>query len=294
MKKQEQLPVYSLQAFSSPERRSQQFQVEPFDARRHFQVKYPHRHDFYEVLFLMGGSGMHIIDGKRYEVIPPCVFFLSPGQVHDLEFSNDIDGYIFLFSPEFYLIHHTNPNRLLEFPFFYSIQQTNPPLILQDKNDVRFLELLFQKGIDASLNMSRQPIEFFRSLLDLILNFCAGLYPRSSQLVENGRGHLLVKRFFQLVEDHFRMNYSIGDYARLLAVSPGYLTQTVKQMTGKSSQEIIHAKIMLEIKRLLVYTNLGIAEIAERMHFSDQSYFTKFFKRGTGITPLMYRSRNSK
>jgi AraC family transcriptional activator of pobA len=53
----EQLPVYSLDNFSSPERKSQQFQTEVFDANRHFSVKYPHRHDFFEILFLQKGSG---------------------------------------------------------------------------------------------------------------------------------------------------------------------------------------------------------------------------------------------
>ena len=70
----EQLPVYSLQNFSSPERKTQQFQVEVFDANRHFSVKYPHRHDFFEVLFLLKGSGYHVIDGNKYEIKPPCVF----------------------------------------------------------------------------------------------------------------------------------------------------------------------------------------------------------------------------
>lgn len=66
--KTEHLPVYSLHNFSSPERKSQQFQVEVFDAKRHFSVKYPHRHDFFEVLYLMKGSGFHVIDSNKYEI----------------------------------------------------------------------------------------------------------------------------------------------------------------------------------------------------------------------------------
>ena len=105
----EQLPVYSLQSFSSPERKSQQFQVEVFDANRHFSVKYPHRHDFFEVLFLKKGSGYHVIDGNKYEIQPPCVFFMSPGQAHKLELSNDIEGYIFTWERRQLLIQVCQP-----------------------------------------------------------------------------------------------------------------------------------------------------------------------------------------
>ena len=116
--KSENIPVYSLHNFSSSEKDSQQFQVEVFDANRHFAVKYPHRHDFFEVLYLSKGSGFHVIDGNKYEIKPPCVFFMSPGQAHKIEFSSDIEGYIFIFTAEFYLINHSNQNRLIEFPFF--------------------------------------------------------------------------------------------------------------------------------------------------------------------------------
>ena len=94
MKSSQSIPVYSLQNFSK-EQLNRQFQVEEFDANRHFAVEYPHRHDFFEILFLSNGSGKHIIDSNVYEVHPPCVFFLSPGQAHKIMLSEDIDGYIF-------------------------------------------------------------------------------------------------------------------------------------------------------------------------------------------------------
>ena len=81
MEKNNQLPVYSLQTFSSPERRSQQFQVEVFDAKRHFKVMYPHRHDFFEVLFLLKGSGYHIIDNNKYKIEPLAFFSFRPGKL---------------------------------------------------------------------------------------------------------------------------------------------------------------------------------------------------------------------
>ena len=287
--KSEQIPVYSLHNFSSQGRISQQFQVEVFDANRHFSVKYPHRHDFFEVLYLSKGSGFHVIDGNKYKIQPPCVFFMSPGQAHKIEFSSDIEGYIFIFTSEFYLINQTNQNRLIEFPFFFSIRQENRPMILESMEDILFLETLFKKGIAEIAKGENYSVELLRSLLDLILTSCAVLYKSDENKLTKGKGHIVVKRFFQLVEDHYHKNLQVNEYAGILAITPNHLTQTVNQLTGKTSSQIIKSKQVLEIKRLLVHTNLSVTEIAGRLNFQDQSYFSKFFKRETGVSPLQYR-----
>jgi AraC-like DNA-binding protein/quercetin dioxygenase-like cupin family protein len=290
----EQLPVYSLDNFSSPERKSQQFQVEVFDANRHFSVKYPHRHDFFEVLYLLKGSGFHVIDGNKYEIKPPCVFFMSPGQAHKLELSNDIEGYIFIFTADFYLLNRSNQNSLIEFPFFYTIHQDNPPLLLEKENDIRFLENLFRQSI-AEIGQAGEFIpEMLRSILDLILTTCTARYQVNDSMLNKGKGQILVKRFFHLVEENHQKNLSLSDYSQMVGVTPNHLTQTVKLLTGKTSSQIIKAKQLLEIKRLLVHTNLSVSEIANQLNFEDQSYFTKFFKRETGITPIQYRSDSFK
>lgn len=290
MTKSAPIPVYSLHNFSSRERTSQQFQVEVFDANRHFSVKYPHRHDFFEVLYLSKGTGFHIIDSNKYAIQPPCIFFLSPGQAHKIEFSSDIEGYIFIFTPEFYLINQTNQNRLIEFPFFFTIRQDNPPLNLVEESDVAFLESLFKKGISEIAKGESHSVELLRSVLDLILTSCSVLYKTDEKLVSKGKGHLMVKRFFQLIEENYSQNLSVAEYADRMAITPNHLTQTVNQLTGKTSSQIIKSKQILEIKRLLVHTNLSVSEIALQLNFHDQSYFTKFFKREAGISPLQYRT----
>lgn len=287
----EHIPVYSLQTFSPPDRNSQQFQVEVFDANRHFAVKYPHRHDFFEVLYLSNGSGNHIIDGNKYDINPPCIFFLSPGQAHKIEFSSDIEGFIFIFTSEFYLINQSNQNRLIEFPFFYTIRQDNPPLQLVEKKNALFLENLFEQAISEMEKGDFYSVDLLRSILDLILTFCSTLYKSDENKFARGKGHIVVKKFFQLVEEYFYQNISVAEYADKLAITPNHLTQTITQLTGKTSLQIIKSKQILEIKRLLVHTNLSVTEIAMKLNFTDPSYFAKFFKRETGISPLQYRSK---
>lgn len=293
--KSKHIPIYSLEAFHKADGFSGgEFQVEVFDANRHFQVQYPHSHDFFEVLFLTGGAGYHVIDSNRYTINPPCIFFMSPGQAHKLELSNDIAGYIFLFTADFYLINQTNHNRLIEFPFFFTLQQNNPPLLLENEADVAFLKSLFLRGMAAPESTKELGADVVRSLLELILTTCASLYVNENQVMTKGKGHVLVKRFFQLVEENYQRNLSINQYAEKLVVTPNHLTQTVRELTGKTSTQIVRDKQVIEAKRLLVHSSMGISEISHHLNFSDQSYFTKFFKKNTGFTPKSYRVKSMK
>ena len=287
------IPIYSIDRFKRLLNKEKPYEVEVFDANRHFKVQYPHRHDFYEVLFLTAGSGNHIIDNNQYKITPPCIFFLSPGQAHKLELSQDIAGYIFLFTADFYLLNKNNQNILLEFPFFFNIKHGNDPLILKDEEDLRFLTSLFIKGC-KQMEGSNDRHEIINSLLDLILNYCHGLYPKAFQTEEKSKGHVLVKRFRQLIEEKYQENPSINQYADWLNVTPNHLTQVVKSVSGQTSMDIIKQRNILEIKRLLIYTDLTASEIAQQFNYNDQSYFTKFFKKSTGLTPSQFRKKSLK
>ncbi len=290
--KKGQIPVYGLQSFSNTRNNTRSFQVEKFDRSRHFKVEYPHRHDFFEVLFLTKGSGTHIIDDNEYTIEPPCVFFLSPGQAHNLIASDDIDGFIYLFTTEFYQMKGVDTNRLLEFPFFYTIQQNNPPIQLTEQKDEMFLKSLFNRGVDElDNNLDDYSVDVLHSILELMLVSLSRLYVHEKQMITKAKGHILVKRFYQLVEDNYQKNISVNKYAEMLALTPNHLTQTVKHLTGKTSNEIIKAKVVLEVKRLLYYTNLSVTEISNQLNFTDQSYFTKFFKKETSLSPKQYRSK---
>jgi AraC-like DNA-binding protein len=163
-------------------------------------------------------------------------------------------------------------------------------LQLEDQEDVLFIERLFLQGI-AELKKDSYSIEMLRSILDLLLTTCASRYKTPDNSISKGKGHILIKRFYQLTEENYTKNWPLSHYATLLAVSPNHLTQTVKQFTGKTSIQVIKLKQILEIKRLLLHTNLNVSEIAAQLNFDDQSYFSKFFKRETQLTPLEYRNK---
>jgi len=166
--------------------------------------------------------------------------------------------------------------------------------LLKDDIDIRFLENLFRQSIAEISRPGNYFLEMLRSILDLILNTCAARYLVNENMLNKGKGQILVKRFFHLVEENHQKNLSLSDYSGMIGVTPNHLTQTVKLLTGKTSSQIIKAKQLLEIKRLLVHTNLSVSEIANQLNFEDQSYFTKFFKRETRMTPIQYRADSFK
>ncbi len=103
------------------------------------------------------------------------------------------------------------------------------------------------------------------------------------------RQEIHVHKFMKLVQQQFRKVRAIKDYASQLNVSAKHLTEIVKQFTGKNASEMITEQVIKEAKILLKDPQLSIGEIAYKLYFSDQSFFGKYFKRQTGISPKTYR-----
>lgn len=286
-----QIPVYSIDKFNLKSEKTIQFQVELFDKNRNFKVTYPHRHDdFYEILFLTQGEGVHTIDFQNYTIKPYTIFFLSPGQIHELSLSDDVQGYIFLFTSSFYHFNKTEPYKLFELPFFYNLAQETPPLYLENEAERQIYIEYFQKAIIENQLKLNDNEEVIRALLDLILIQSKRIYPVSTMDEHAHKGRILVKRFKQLIEEKCQENLSVKQYAALLTITPNHLSETVKSVTGRTSTDLINDRMILEIKRLLTHTDMGISEIAYHLNFADQSYFSKYFKKLTAQTPIFFRS----
>ncbi|MBC7451152.1 MAG: helix-turn-helix domain-containing protein [Cytophagales bacterium] len=290
-KKPGQIPVYSIDRFAKKSKEGVLYTIEVFNKDRDFKVAYPHRHDdFYEILFITQGTGIYTIDLHGYEIKPNTIFFLSPGQIHEITFSEDINGYIFLFSSAFYLSNKTDQYKLFEFPFFYSLKYDSPPLYLTNASAIEELGILFRKSI-VEMNTSEADSEdAIHSILDLILIYCKRLYPQPEGNSLK-KGHILIKRFKQLIEEKCTENLNVKAYSELLHVTANHLSETVKEFTGRTPTDFINDRMVLEIKRLLTHTELTVQEVAYQLNFSDQSYFSKYFKKITGMSPGEFRNR---
>ena len=105
--------------------------------------------------------------------------------------------------------------------------------------------------------------------------------------VKNG----LIERFMELVYENYRTERLIGFYADKLCITPKYLSKLVKEHTGRSASDWIESHVILEARAMLQSSDMTIQQIATSLNFSNQSFFGKYFKRATGISPKQYRSK---
>ena len=101
-------------------------------------------------------------------------------------------------------------------------------------------------------------------------------------------------RYRKLINEKFLDCRQVSEYARMLGVTPNYLNVLSQRCVGVSALSLIHGRIMLEIKRLLLRTDLDVSEIAYAMRFNELSYFSRFFKRNAGVTPNEFRRSMNK
>lgn len=256
------------------------------------QVTYPHRHNFYEILYITGGEGTHFIDFNAYPIEAGNVYFISPGQVHYWNTSVPIEGEIILFTEEFLLLAPSDYMVLHEFSFFHSIEDT-PALALSAK-ERELMESLIQSIADEYQAGKFRSGSVLRAFLHILLvemqRICAAREDDTHAINEiDGAIPNLVRHFKQLVAQQFVTEQSVQTYASQLGVTVSHLNNTIKAVTGQTPGQLIRQEIILEAKRLFTHTNLTSTEIGYRLSFDDPSYFGRFFKRETAMTTMQFR-----
>jgi len=248
----------------------------------------PHRHTYYEILFIEEGQGFHEIDFHSYPVQASGLHFLTPGQVHLLHFSTSCQGFIVAFSEDFYTFYNPENPGLSQFPFFQPGRRQ--PVITLSESDRHYFHNIMENMVADHLNTDADQT-LIGKYLGLLIQKCGLMAQKELHATESSSHPVpeLVGRFQELVEKNFRKMHEVQQYATILKVSPDYLSKIVKKYLGNPSQEYILDKLLLEAKRLLVFTNLSSKEIAYHIHMEDPSYFGRIFKRKTGLTPNEYR-----
>ena len=290
--KKNKIPVYSLDTFKNQFAKKASYQVEVFDHNRHYKVDYPHRHDFfYEVLYIKQGSGTYHIDFHEYEISPESIFFVSPGQVHEITFSEDIYGYIFfLNTDEFLPIDRNETFYWLFDQLNYKIDSSRMEILHHQK-----LEWLFKDAIENYLAEDKYTDSICKNNLSSILLYCSRLYENVNPILsKKGKGFELIRNFKDLISKHYIDNLSVSQYAEKLSITPNHLNETTKQLTGLNANSLINNKVLVEVKRLLAYTEDDITGISYKFNFKDQSYFSRFFKGKTGMSPKDFRNLHNK
>ncbi|ALZ84676.1 AraC family transcriptional regulator [Pseudomonas oryzihabitans] len=127
------------------------------------------------------------------------------------------------------------------------------------------------------------------ALLDSLAIWLIRQHRHEQEVALPRRAEQHLGRFLALVEQHYREQWSLGRYAAALGISGVHLNSLCRQLAGASALAIVHQRLLLEARRRLTYTQASVAEVADLLGFADPAYFSRFFRRGTGQSPLSYR-----
>lgn len=240
----------------------------------------------YAMNLLVRGEIKAHINHQLYEMKAPCFSSILINQVLSVDdASEDMVQYVLSYSPQFAEDLHLNFSgdahvRAYMRPVF---PMTEP----QTQVVLHYLNLLREVVHTPDVSNVR---EVALNLVRSMVYFVYGLYDNSfPTLYFLSRAEELSGRFLALVEMHCHEHHSIDWYANELCLSPKYVANVVKQVTGRSAGECINYNLIRQAKLLLLTTALPVQDIADRLGFKNQSHFGTFFRRAVGVSPRAFR-----
>ena len=247
------------------------------------QPDLPHRHDFYTVLLVKNACGSHFIDYVEHPMQSKVVFFVGPGQVHQVVVNSDNpSGDILMFSDDFLNKNYISEEFIFNLGMF-SCGGGTPPILLSDETYEK-LCLISNEIRQAFEGDSPFKFDIIGAHLKLFLiecnKFAVPSKEENPQALQSGRP--LVKKFRQLLDTNYQNWHKVNEYAEEMSITPDYLNNILKTNIGKTAKELIFQRIIVESKRLGLYTALTTKEIAYQLGYDDPSHFSKFFKKETG------------
>ena len=243
-----------------------------------------HRHDFYFILAVCKGKGIHAIDFVEHPVTTNSIFFMRPGQVHSLQLKAGSEGYLLEFSKNFQFLSANIGNELLR-------KAANRNYCQLDKTGNGTLCTILQTMLDEYRSRQEGYENVIKATLEIFL--IQYLRYRQSNQSDNIKAITYqqekLQEFLDLLEVNISSKKQASAYADMVSLSPFQLNSITKNLLGKTVAELIEDQILLEAKRHLLATPNQVNQIAFQLGYEDVSYFIRFFKKLTGHTPEAFR-----
>lgn len=280
------LPVHTFENFYD---KAYDFSISSFSKMGSLsRTPIPHRHSFYEIIYIKQGEGNHIIDFEPYPIKPESLYIFSPDQIHFWQIKKPLEGSSIKFNENFLLLPPSDLYESEYLDFFHNSEYPSHLALSDSKSEE--IEFLFNR-IDEEYHSDGYVRDLkIRSYLVILLIEIQRIFMEGFSKRDVIRGAAIVSLFKKLVSKNFLMHRSAAYYAGKLGISEAYLHELTKGNTGMTPGQIIRKEIATEAKRLLAHTTDTISEIGYKLSFNDPSYFGRFFKRETGFSPKSFRS----
>jgi AraC-like DNA-binding protein len=241
----------------------------------------PHRHSYYTVLWSFNDEGQHVVDMQTYPFHMQTVFCIMPGQVHCIV-PPQPKGIMLLFTPEFLASKVSDGGFLSKLDFMHS---KGEPLQLSEESS----EALMDHAIamtDAFFSSNLLKHEIIEAHLKLFLLACNEQWLLTHKFPDGAIIciHPAVRSFKKMVEQHLSEWHKVDDYANALCLSSNYLSEVVRKALGQSPKEYINTQLMIEAKRLALFSDFSMKEIGFQLGFDEPARFSRFFKEHGGIS----------
>ncbi|MDD3108714.1 MAG: helix-turn-helix domain-containing protein [Alistipes sp.] len=251
---------------------------------------YPARLNFSIMAICLSGSVRTEINLKEYTFAKNDMVISFPDQViQRIDQSPDFSCCVFTISPQF------AQDAALRFQQFLPVllQLKDHPVIHLEEREVQMIleyYALLQKKTALQHNAFR--LEIIVSLLHAICYELGDILKRHApaEILPKSRKDELFERFVGEVRQHYKEQRSVQFYADKMCLTSKHLSNVLKELTSKTASEWIDNYVILEAKVLLRNTGLTILQISENLNFANQSFFGKYFKQHTGISPTRYRN----
>jgi len=248
------------------------------------------KNDYFQLIFITGGTGVQYIDLQAYEVKSGDVIFLNTWQQYRWAYNADTQGYFLRFTPNFITQFVSNHLFVHDLPFFKRFTSHHVLALNPDLNETLLLTL--ERMLKEYETEDGEYLNLLRTYLLEILLLCKKEINQSSfTRLTSVKSNELIKSFESLIDQHFYEYRFPKEYAKVLLVTPNYLNAMCQKIKQKSAGDMIRDRILIECKRLLIHTNLSASEIAYQLNFKDNSYFSRFFKKHMGIAPDEFRRK---
>lgn len=258
------------------------------------KIPNPHIKSFYKISYLKDITGQLKYGQRFYDFEEGGMVFIAPNQVVETSDSHsDHSGYALFFHPDF-LLNTSLASKIKQYGFFsYDV---NEALHLSEKEKNTIISIF--KVIEEELQV---PIDDFSqdivvTQIELLLNYSNRYYKRQF-ITRKAVNSDILQKLETYLEDYLNNDKplnggipTVQSLAALVNLSPRYLSDMLRSITGRNVQQFIHDKMIEKAKELLSTTNLSISEIAYQLGFEHPQSLSRLFKTKTKISPLEFRN----
>lgn len=238
-------------------------------------------------IFLLEGNGKVSVDLTEYTFDGNIILFTTPYQIINFSTKHPLKTKRLQFHGDFYCIEYHKKEVACNGLLFNNIYQQ--PYINLETRDYIEIDSILEKLIIEIENISSYSTAVIKAYLQLILALCSKIKSKDIVIYEEKNSFHPLMNFKTLLENNFKKERQPSFYAAQMRISSNNFSKICKQHFSKTPSSLIHERVILESKKLIHLTYKSMKEIAAELNFDDENYFSRYFKKHTGITPTAFR-----